>query len=635
MNLSEMDVFSRQLSNFKVWENASNAAIPDMLTFLDMYKTSRVEDLDMYHKWLENRTYESMRSLIGQKAGEQPVYLDIHEKYHGPHGLVAGTTGSGKSETLQTYILSLVLNYHPHEVAFILIDYKGGGMAQSFIGLPHLAGVITNLGGNQTTRALLSINAEIKRRQRIFNEYKIKHIDAYIELYRNGEAEEPMPHLLIIADEFAELKKEQPDFVRALVSAARVGRSLGINLILATQKPSGVVDDEIWSNTRFRICLRVADKQDSNEMLKRTDAAYITGTGRGFLQVGNDEIFDEFQSGWSGAPYTPEVPFNDDSKAKAVIIGLTGKPEAVKKKKKKKGDNVKKFTQLDAMVQYAANLAEENHIKPLRQIWLPPLPGLFYLDDLELTWDEKQIKLPVGLADDPQNQRQFPVYLDFIRDGHLLICGSAGSGKTSLVQTILYGAALPVKASQGESMMLAIREKLKPLTENGISGARKLGTDLTMTDSGEFLEKINFRDVPDNTFVMGEQEGMFQTCDLDQTLCFTVCGSGKTGKTNFLKYTALQMKKKGAEVYVFDGCLKEMEEFSRKNELDGYRALRQFGSWKQGIHLGGAFDEQGIFDYEVTPSERSRTYPAGAAFTEQEGKAVLFMTPFVKEGKYE
>ena len=203
VSLAEMDVFSRQLSNFKVRENASNAAIPDMLTFLDMYKTSRVEDLDMYHKWLENRTYESMRSLIGQKAGEQPVYLDIHEKYHGPHGLVAGTTGSGKSETLQTYILSLVLNYHPHEVAFILIDYKGGGMAQSFIGLPHLAGVITNLGGNQTTRALLSINAEIKRRQRIFNEYKIKHIDAYIELYRNGEAEEPMPHLLIIADEFA------------------------------------------------------------------------------------------------------------------------------------------------------------------------------------------------------------------------------------------------------------------------------------------------------------------------------------------------------------------------------------------------------------------------------------------------
>ena len=915
VSLAEMDVFSRQLSNFKVRENASNAAIPDMLTFLDMYKTSRVEDLDMYHKWLENRTYESMRSLIGQKAGEQPVYLDIHEKYHGPHGLVAGTTGSGKSETLQTYILSLVLNYHPHEVAFILIDYKGGGMAQSFIGLPHLAGVITNLGGNQTTRALLSINAEIKRRQRIFNEYKIKHIDAYIELYRNGEAEEPMPHLLIIADEFAELKKEQPEFVRALVSAARVGRSLGINLILATQKPSGVVDDEIWSNTRFRICLRVADKQDSNEMLKRTDAAYITGTGRGFLQVGNDEIFDEFQSGWSGAPYTPEIPFSDDSKAKAMIIGLTGKPEAVKKKKKKKGDNVKKFTQLDAMVQYAANLAEENHIKPLRQIWLPPLPKLLYLEDMKLTWDEKQMKLPIGLADDPQNQRQFPVYLDFIRDGHLLICGSAGSGKTSLVQTILYGAALhytakqvnfyiadfssrtmtafaglphtgcicmegddekiqqmmgfaeeeldsrkksfsqkgmgsyrgyresysdvpaiflvidnypafsdsyeqyestliqlsregasygiyliltcnnsgdirsrilqnitkgiglqladrfeydsvigmrseilpddrttgrglikegvplefqaalPVKASQGESMMLAIREKLKALTEEGTQGARKLGVQLDEINADTFLEMIHLKGLAEENFVMGAEDGSLISTDLDKTLCFTVCGAGKKGKTNFLKYTALLMKKKGAEVYVFDGCLRELEEFSRNNDLDGYmtdkeelyhfmenellpqlgernelvyearqaktsvkealknykrmvllinsasefmeavysedfdvsevletvfekgmnhrlhffmalspreyeelagyRAIRQFGDWKQGIHLGGAFDEQGIFDYEITPSERSRTYPAGAAFTGQEGRAVLFMTPFVKEGEHE
>ena len=914
VSLAEMDVFSRQLSNFKVRENASNAAIPDMLTFLDMYKTSRVEDLDMYHKWLENRTYESMRSLIGQKAGEQPVYLDIHEKYHGPHGLVAGTTGSGKSETLQTYILSLVLNYHPHEVAFILIDYKGGGMAQSFIGLPHLAGVITNLGGNQTTRALLSINAEIKRRQRIFNEYKIKHIDAYIELYRNGEAEEPMPHLLIIADEFAELKKEQPEFVRALVSAARVGRSLGINLILATQKPSGVVDDEIWSNTRFRICLRVADKQDSNEMLKRTDAAYITGTGRGFLQVGNDEIFDEFQSGWSGAPYTPEIPFSDDSKAKAMIIGLTGKPEAVKKKKKKKGDNVKKFTQLDAMVQYAAKLAEENHIKPLRQ-WLPPLPKLLYLEDMKLTWDEKQMKLPIGLADDPQNQRQFPVYLDFIRDGHLLICGSAGSGKTSLVQTILYGAALhytakqvnfyiadfssrtmtafaglphtgcicmegddekiqqmmgfaeeeldsrkksfsqkgmgsyrgyresysdvpaiflvidnypafsdsyeqyestliqlsregasygiyliltcnnsgdirsrilqnitkgiglqladrfeydsvigmrseilpddrttgrglikegvplefqaalPVKASQGESMMLAIREKLKALTEEGTQGARKLGVQLDEINADTFLEMIHLKGLAEENFVMGAEDGSLISTDLDKTLCFTVCGAGKKGKTNFLKYTALLMKKKGAEVYVFDGCLRELEEFSRNNDLDGYmtdkeelyhfmenellpqlgernelvyearqaktsvkealknykrmvllinsasefmeavysedfdvsevletvfekgmnhrlhffmalspreyeelagyRAIRQFGDWKQGIHLGGAFDEQGIFDYEITPSERSRTYPAGAAFTGQEGRAVLFMTPFVKEGEHE
>ena len=149
----------------------------DMLTFLDMYKTSNIESLDIYHRWLENRTYESMRAMVGYKSGNQPLYLDIHEKYHGPHGLVAGTTGSGKSETLQSYILSLAINYHPDEVAFILIDYKGGGMAQSFEGLPHVSGVITNLGGNATNRALLSINAEIKHRQKLFNEFKVKHID--------------------------------------------------------------------------------------------------------------------------------------------------------------------------------------------------------------------------------------------------------------------------------------------------------------------------------------------------------------------------------------------------------------------------------------------------------------------------
>ncbi|MCM0761238.1 MULTISPECIES: type VII secretion protein EssC [Sporomusa] len=442
MPLALTEQFARRLSGYQVRELNVSTAIPDILSFLDMYKTARVEELGMLHKWLENRTYESMRSMIGYKSGNQPLYLDIHEKYHGPHGLVAGTTGSGKSETLQSYILSLVVNYHPHEVAFILIDYKGGGMAQSFLGLPHLSGVITNLGGNATNRALLSINAEIKSRQCIFNEYKVKHIDAYIELYRSGVATEPMPHLLIIADEFAELKKEQPEFVRALVSAARVGRSLGVNLILATQKPSGVVDDEIWSNTRFRLCLRVADKQDSNEMLKRPDAAFITGTGRGYFQVGNDEIFEEFQSGWSGAAYEPHVPFTDDKNAKVELINLIGKSGVPKQKKQKKSDNIQKVTQLDAVVKHAAQIAAENGIPGLKQIWMPPLPKAVYLEELDAIARPEgfSVLLPVGLADNPEGQNQYPCAVDFMTDGHLLVCGAGGSGKTTLLQTLVYSA---------------------------------------------------------------------------------------------------------------------------------------------------------------------------------------------------
>ena len=748
VSLPEMDRFTRELANFELRDTSGNSEIPDMLTFLDMYRVSSAEDLDIYHKWLENRTYETMKAMIGQRSGGKPVYLDIHEKYHGPHGLVAGTTGSGKSETLQSYILSMAVNYHPHEVAFILIDYKGGGMAQSFEGLPHLVGMITNLGGNGTTRALLSINAEIRRRQRVFNEYKVKHIDQYIELYRSGDADEPMPHLIIIADEFAELKKEQPEFVRALVSAARVGRSLGVNLILATQKPGGVVDDEIWSNTRFRICLRVADKQDSNEMLKRPDAAFITGTGRGFMQVGNDEIFEEFQSGWSGAQYEPDVPFDDGSKGFVRMIGITGKPEKTGKKKKRSEDDLNKVTQLDAIVKYTGELARKQDIAPLRQIWLPPLPDTVYLDDLDAAdIDRKHFAVPIGLADDPENQRQFTVMLDFIRDGHLLICGGSGAGKTTLLQTIIFSAAqlyspkqvnfyiadfsgrtmsafsglphtgavclegeddkissmmdfirselerrktvlsqksigsyrdyisseddlpmillvidnyasfmesceeyedlliqlsreaagygiymtvscnntsdmrgrvrqgfakgigmqlpdrfeydsvigmrteilpddrvsgrglikegtplefqtaLPVR-SKGGSIMLTVRNLIAEKFRNTSSTAKRITNKYEPVSADELLNSSD--DTDGITLGRNCADGNILAADADRILCYIVSGGAKSGKTNFLRFAALQMKKKGARVYIFDSVLKELQGFAEKCGADGY-----------------------------------------------------------------
>lgn len=195
------------------------SSIPESVTFLEMYGVERFEDLQVTARWKAHAPYKSLAVPLGLRGQDDIVSLNLHEKAHGPHGLVAGTTGSGKSEIIQSYILSLAVNFHPHDVAFLLIDYKGGGMANLFKDLPHLLGTITNLDGAQSMRALVSINAELKRRQRLFAKHDVNHINQYQKKYRLGEAEEPMPHLFLISDEFAELKANQPDFMSSFTGS--------------------------------------------------------------------------------------------------------------------------------------------------------------------------------------------------------------------------------------------------------------------------------------------------------------------------------------------------------------------------------------------------------------------------------
>lgn len=420
------------------------SSIPDSVTFMEMYGAETFEDLQVSSRWKKNAPYKSLAVPIGLRGQDDLVQLNLHEKAHGPHGLIAGTTGSGKSETIQSYILSLAVNFHPHDVAFLLIDYKGGGMANLFKNLPHLLGTITNLDGVQSMRALASINAEIHRRERLFGEFEVNHINQYQKKFKNGEATEPLPHLFIISDEFAELKVNQPDFIKKLVSIARVGRSLGVHLILATQKPSGVVDDQIWSNSRFKIALKVADRSDSNEMLHTPDAAEITQTGRAYLQVGNNEVYELFQSAWSGADYQPEKDDMGIEDHTIYLINELGQYEILNEDLSglEDADEIKEVpTELDAIVHNIHLLCEEQEIPPVPQPWLPPLKERIALEELEevqpaIAWaQEKSLSILLGMADIPQAQKQEAVSINLAKDGHVLLYGSPGTGKTTFLQS--------------------------------------------------------------------------------------------------------------------------------------------------------------------------------------------------------
>ena len=317
-------------------------------------------------------------------------------------------------------------------------------MANLFKNLPHLLGTITNLDGAQSMRALASINAEIHRRERLFGEFEVNHINQYQKKFKNGEATEPLPHLFLISDEFAELKVNQPDFIKELVSIARVGRSLGVHLILATQKPSGVVDDQIWSNSRFKIALKVADRSDSNEMLHTPDAAEITQTGRAYLQVGNNEVYELFQSAWSGADYQPDKDDMGIEDHTIYLINELGQYEILNEDLSglEDVDEIKEVpTELDAIVHHIQLLCEEQEIPPVPQPWLPPLKERIALEELEevqpaVAWgQEKPLSVLLGMADIPQAQKQEAVSINLSKDGHILLYGSPGTGKTTFLQT--------------------------------------------------------------------------------------------------------------------------------------------------------------------------------------------------------
>ncbi len=264
-------------------------------SFLEMHGCLDEKQLQIKERWNANDINSSVASLIGCDNNGKDIILDLYEKRDGPHGLIAGTTGSGKSELILTMILSLAMNYSPNDLQFILIDFKGGSSLNSLTNennpLPHVTGTLSNLDEEDIQRVLVQFSIECRKREALLKKMSMEtgmpvmNVSDYRRLYPSNPSMEYIPELVIIVDEFAELKKEQPEFLSELISVARIGRSLGIHLILSTQKPSGVVTDQIWSNAKFKICLKVSEKQDSVEMIHRPEAAAIKDPGCFYLMA--------------------------------------------------------------------------------------------------------------------------------------------------------------------------------------------------------------------------------------------------------------------------------------------------------------------------------------------------------------
>lgn len=263
----------------------------------------------------------------------------------------------------------------------------------------------------------------------------------YQQLYRDKVVSEPVPHLFIISDEFAELKTQQPEFMEQLISAARIGRSLGVHLILATQKPSGVVDDQIWSNSKFRVCLKVQEKADSQDMIKCPDAAEISQTGRFYLQVGFNELFALGQSAWCGAEYIPTETVEKSVDNSIQVVDNLGRTMMKVKPNKKKISGGSKTKQIVSIVKYLSDIASEENIS-VRPLWLDPIPGYIFVDEIENKYSISEagttLNPVVGEYDDPFNQKQGGLTIPFSEEGNCLIYGATGNGKTTFLTTLCY-----------------------------------------------------------------------------------------------------------------------------------------------------------------------------------------------------
>ncbi|RYU12763.1 FtsK/SpoIIIE domain-containing protein [Nocardioides iriomotensis] len=387
-------------------------------------------------RWLRGRTTE----VVVGAGYDGPFRIDLRRD--GPHALIAGTTGSGKSEFLQTLVASLAVANRPDELTFVLVDYKGGSAFKDCARLPHTVGMVTDLDNHLVGRALVSLAAELRRREHLLAVPGAKDLEDYWALQRSQPDLPAIPRLVLVIDEFASMVAELPDFVSGLVSIAQRGRSLGIHLVLATQRPSGVVSADIRANTNLRISLRVTDENDSRDVIDAPDAARIQKNqpGRAFVRSGASTLMP-FQSGRVGGR-SPDADQGPKEAPEALAWPLPWERVGLPAPARPKQESVQTDeadTDLAAVVDAIGTLNASLSIPPQHRPWLDALPDLVQVADLPafaVPDTGEHLAAAWALEDLPALQEQRAKTFELGRDGHLYVIGGPRSGRSTAMRTI-------------------------------------------------------------------------------------------------------------------------------------------------------------------------------------------------------
>ncbi|GER89484.1 type VII secretion protein EccC [Dictyobacter vulcani] len=465
IDITLCEKLSRSLAAITLVEANAQQDLSQDVRLLNLLSIPSADAVRPEEVWKPRQKQELLRVPLGLRADGEPLILDLKEaadRGMGPHGLVVGATGSGKSELLRTIVISLATTHDPETVNFVLVDFKGGASFADFAALPHVAGIITNLQEDVSLvdRVYDSLLGEQQRRQRMLHDAgNLDNIKQYREKWRSDPTMEPMPHLVILADEFAELIEKRPDFLDLFMTMGRVGRSLGLHLLFATQRLDEGRIRGLEGHLRYRICLRTFSASESTSVLGKPDAYYLpSAPGVGYFKVDTD-TYHMFKTALISVPF---VPVQEQVSPLARIRDFTSTGTLVKHQYASltatptmllQDEASELHTEMDVVISHLdTKQFEAGQHASVHQVWLPPLSKNLPLyevleqcqrpDLVGCSWSRTPpfgpLRLPLGLVDLPLLQAQEPMWLDFSGSGgHLALVGAPQTGKSTFLRTLL------------------------------------------------------------------------------------------------------------------------------------------------------------------------------------------------------